>query len=126
MPKNKPELYLTLFFLLSASLVKADNLGSLLFHGNCTTCHYETQAVSAPSVLELKNRYVTAFPNKEDFVAYMSKWVQHPTLEGSIMIDAVNEYNLMPELAFEKSALESISAYIYDTDFSKKHKGHKD
>lgn len=126
MLENKPKLYLTLFFLLSASLVKADDLGSLLFHGNCTTCHMETKALSAPSVVELKNNYITAFPNKEDFVAYMSQWVEHPNIEGSIMLDAVKKYKLMPELAFEKSALESISAYIYDTDFSKKHKGHKD
>ena len=53
----------------------------------------------------------------------MSAWVKKPNEETSLMRDAVEQYGLMPELAFDLETLRSISGYIYDTDFSKEH-GH--
>ncbi|MCW8894680.1 MAG: cytochrome C [Sulfurimonas sp.] len=99
---------------------------ALLFHGNCTTCHFENKTVSAPSVLEFKNRYMQAFKDKEDFVSYMSTWVKHPKEETSLMHDAVKKHGLMPELGYDINTLKEISAYIYETDFTKHHEGHKD
>ena len=37
--------------------LEATNYKSLLFHGNCITCHFEQKAVSAPSVIEFKQQY---------------------------------------------------------------------
>ncbi len=105
--------------------LQANPYASLLFHGNCTTCHFEGKTVSAPSVIEFKQRYMDAFPQKEDFIKYMSAWVQHPQKETSIMRDAIKKHALMPELGFGLDTLEIISEYIYETDFEKKHKGHK-
>ena len=110
---------------LSFSSLTASSLGSLLFHGNCITCHEEVKAVSAPSVMEFRANYLRAFPQKKDFVTYMSTWVKHPDVQKSIMQDAIKKYELMPDLGFEKSTLEIISEYIYDTDFSKIHEGHE-
>lgn len=112
-----------LLFLLTLSL-DADSLknhqnGSLLFYGNCVTCHLQNKAVSAPSVAEIKQKYISAFAKKEDFVEYMSAWVHKPKEETSIMLESVNKYGLMPELGFEMDALRAISAYIYESDFSK-------
>ncbi len=104
----------------------ASNYGSLLFHGNCVTCHFETKAVSAPSIMEVREKYKTAFSKKEDFIEYMSKWVAYPKEENSIMLYAVKKYELMPYLHYELDTLKEIAAYIYDTDFSKEHAGHKD
>ncbi len=104
--------------------LQANDFGSLLFHGNCTTCHFEMRTVSAPAVIDFKQRYITAFPDKEDFVAYMSTWVQHPNEETSIMRDAIDKHELMPELGFDLETLQIISAYIYETDFTKEHSGH--
>lgn len=100
--------------------LQADELGSLLFNGNCLTCHKETQTISAPSVVEFKNRYVNAFKNKEDFVNYMSEWVEHPNKETSLMHDAIKKHGLMPDLGFDKETLRDIAAYIYETDFTKR------
>ncbi len=112
------------FLLLSLNL-QATNYDALFFHGNCTTCHFETESVSAPSMQEVRSRYRNAFPQKKDFVDYMSTWVYTPDEKSSVMLDAIEKYGLMPELAFDVETLRSISAYIYDTDFSKKHEGHK-
>lgn len=111
--------------LLLAINLHADDYGSLLFHGNCTTCHFETKSASAPSVVDFKKRYITAFPKKEDFVAYLSLWVQHPNEETSIMRDAIEKHGLMPELGFELDTLQIIAEYIYETDFTQEHSGHK-
>ncbi len=105
--------------------LQATNYKSLLFHGNCVTCHFETKAVSAPSVIEFQKQYKLAFPNRDDFVDYMAKWVQHPNPTTSLMDGAIKKYELMPELGFDLYTLEQISEYIYDTDFTKPHEGHK-
>jgi len=98
---------------------------ALLFHGNCFTCHHEHKSISAPSIDEIKENYLRAFPLKKDFVEYMSKWVVKPKKETSIMQESIKKYELMPELGYDLSTLEEVSAYIYDTDFSKEHEGHK-
>ncbi len=118
------KIVLFLSFMLLLKL-QAEEYASLLFHGNCTTCHFESKSVSAPSVIMIREKYLSAFPEKEDFVAYMSSWVQHPDERTSIMLEAVEEYELMPELAFDLETLRTISAYIYETDFGKKHSDHE-
>jgi len=112
--------------LLTVLHLNADTLGSLLFHGNCITCHNETEDISAPSILSIQENYQRAFPKRKDFIEYMSKWVIHPNAEGSLMLDAIKKYELMPLLGYEESTVEIIAEYIYDTDFTKEHEGHKD
>jgi hypothetical protein len=126
MQGTKPSLKaLTLCLLLSSSSY-ADSLGSLLFHGNCITCHHETKSISAPSIIAIQQNYLRAFANKEDFVTYMSKWILNPNVEGSLMSDAIQKYELMPQLGYEKSTLKIIAEYIYTTDFTKEHEGHSE
>ncbi|MFA6193172.1 MAG: cytochrome C [Sulfurimonas sp.] len=125
MALKKTSILLTSFLILSFN-ANADEKGSLLFQGNCATCHFETKTVSAPSVVNFKQKYITAFAKKEDFVEYMSAWVHKPKEETSIMLEAVNKHGLMPELGFDLDTLRTISAYIYETDFSKKNGGGRD
>ena len=114
----------TSIVLLLCSQLSAASLGSLLFHGNCTTCHVETKTVSAPSVLDFREHYMRAFPKKEDFVKYMSLWVANPDPKTSIMLQAIEKHGLMPQLGFDMETLKDITEFIYDTDFTKKHEGH--
>ena len=116
--------YIFLIFLIFSQL-NATDIRSLLFHGNCATCHFKTRSHSAPSVMELRQRYLDAFSNKEDFINYMATWVHKPKAETSLMHDAIDKYELMPELGFDLPTLREISAYIYEVDFSKRHEGHK-
>lgn len=112
-----------LTFLLTLFIYAQDN-GSLLFHGNCVTCHHETKTISAPSSSEFRQRYKDAFSSKEEFVSYMSKWVKKPSYEGSLMHDAIKKHGLMPDLAFDEDTLKIICTYIYETDFIKEEKTH--
>jgi len=116
---------LLLLSLVFISLQASDEMGALLFHGNCTTCHNELQNKSAPAMIEVRRRYMQAFPDKKDFVKYLSEWVHNPDAKKSIMQDAIAKYELMPQLAYEKDVLQEIAAYIYDTDFTQQHAWHK-
>ena len=113
-------MYIKIFilFLLSIPSLEADDTSSLLFNGNCITCHKETKSLSAPSIVEIKERYKSVFFTKEEFVEQMSSWEQHPNSETSIMQEAIKKYSLMPELGIDKETLRVISTYIYETDFT--------
>lgn len=102
-----------LLTLLTTATLAKDN-SRLLLYGNCITCHNETKDISAPSLQYIKEKYHSAFPEKIDFVAYMSTWVLKPNSKTSIMQDKINQYGLMPELGYDKDTLEKIAAYIYD------------
>jgi len=104
-------------FVLLALHVEANDMSSLMFNGNCITCHKETKTVSAPSVVKFKAVYLNAFPDKKDFVEYMSNWVQNPDKETSLMRSCIKKHGLMPHLGFDIETLRDITAYIYDTDF---------
>lgn len=117
--------YINIIILLTTLELQATDMRSLFFHGNCTTCHFETKAHSAPSIVEIKQRYKSAFASKEEFVGYMSNWVLKPDASTSLMDEAIKKYELMPELGYDLNTLKEISAYIYETNFNKEHEGHK-
>jgi len=98
-------------------ILNASDDRALLFNGNCTTCHFPHETISAPSMADVKKRYKETFLTREDFIDYMSKWVAKPSKDNSLMLDAIEKHSLMPELGFEESVLREITSYIYDKDF---------
>lgn len=106
-----------ILFMVLYNIGLASNYAGLLFDGNCVTCHHKTKAISAPSIKEVRENYLRAFPNKDDFVLYMSNWVESPNEQTSIMQEAILKYGLMPMLSYDKATLKEISAYIYDMKF---------
>ena len=103
-------------FLLLAPTTWSTEMGSLFFNGNCATCHHLQRASSAPTIKEIRSRYLQAFPQKKDFVEYMSRWVLQPSKDTSLMHDKIQKYGLMPQLAFDKDTLKIIAEYIYNGD----------
>ena len=101
------------------SSLHASDLGHLLFHGNCTTCHFENKTVSAPSVADFRNIYLKKYPKKQDFTKAVTKFVNNPSEKSSLMPKAVKKHELMPHIDFEEDTLSIIVDYIYKTDFTK-------
>jgi len=95
------------------------NIGELYFSGNCVTCHFKTEKKSAPSIQEVRENYLRAFPEEKVFVDYMATWVLKPNITTSIMQHSIEEFELMPELGYDEYTLREIAKYIYKTDFSK-------
>jgi len=59
----------TIILLLLAFSTIYANYQELLFNGNCVTCHRtDNLNKSAPTIMEIQNRYKEAFPNKNDFI----------------------------------------------------------
>jgi len=113
---------LLILLILLLTNISAATYGELLFNGNCITCHFKTKSVSAPSIKEVKENYINAFPKEKDFVEYMTTWILKPNTKTSIMQDSIEKFELMPELGYEKYTLEEIAKYIYRTNFSKQQK----
>ena len=67
---------------------------------------------------EVRKNYLLAYPKKIDFTKAMSRWVDNPHEQTSIMAQAVSKYELMPQLYFQEDVLKEISSYIYETDFN--------
>ena len=101
---------------LFASNIFADD-GSLLFNGNCVTCHNAEKSISAPSMREIKERYLSTFSEKREFIKYMSLFVIQPDENISIMRDKIQKYKIMPILGYEESVAKEIASYIFETDF---------
>ena len=110
---------LLLILILLFTNIFAIDYGELFFNGNCITCHFETEKKSAPSISEVRENYLRAFPKEEDFVNYMARWILKPSKEMSIMQDAIEEFELMPELGYDEYTLKEIAKYLYRTDFNK-------
>ena len=110
---------LLLLGLLFFTNVLAIDYGETFFQGNCVTCHYVNEKKSAPSINEIRENYLRAFPKEEDFVNYMSTWVLKPNKQMSIMQHSIDEFELMPELGYDEYTLKEIAKYIYKTDFNK-------
>ena len=108
-----------IFLLCTLFIVKlySFDIGETLWQGNCITCHHPTKSISAPSAKEIKQRYLTVFPQKEDFVAFMAQWVHNPQSKTSIMDDAIKKYGLMPQMAFPLDTTTDIAKYLYKTEF---------
>lgn len=111
----KSLLILILFF----SNIFAIDYGELFFQGNCVTCHYVNEKKSAPSIIEVRENYLRAFPKEDDFVEFMTTWVLKPNKEMSIIQHSIDEFELMPELGYDEYTLKEIAKYLYKTDFSK-------
>lgn len=93
--------------------------GELFFNGNCITCHgVNHKNKSAPTIQEVQKAYKTAFSKKDDFIAFMVKWVKNPDEKTSIMQSAIIKYSLMPELGFDEYTLKQIAAFLYEKDFN--------
>lgn len=108
-----------IIFIISLNICSFASYPELLFNGNCITCHNIDKSISAPSIKMVQDNYKRAFPKRDDFVKYMSLWVENPNSKTSIMQESIKKYKLMPELAYDLESLEIISAYIYHTNFNK-------
>jgi cytochrome c551/c552 len=96
----------------------ANPLGEMFFEGNCVTCHHPTEAISAPSALQIQTQYKAALPSKKAFTAFMVQWIQNPDPATALMPEAIKQFDIMPgNLGYDTTTLEEIATYLYDVRF---------
>ena len=91
-----------------------------LLKENCYVCHNPAAKshddLLAPPLMAVKMRYSKQYTSKEEFIAAIVDWVQHPTEEKALMKGAVNNFKVMPSLPIEVDEIKKIAAYIYEND----------
>jgi len=93
-----------------------------LYQQKCLICHdlgtSEENAI-APPMISVQRRYKMSYDNKEDFIKAMVAFTDNPTEDKVMMINAREQFNIMPKLAYDKKDLEKIAEYIYDNELPK-------
>lgn len=103
-----------IFFCLCPFYLYAVSLGETLFNGNCVTCHTTTSPNGAPIIQEVQRTYKKTFDTKEQFVSFMSNWVDKPDAKTALMPEAIKKYGLMPTLGYDQETRQKIASYLYD------------
>ncbi len=100
-------------------VVTNDFEGKKLMETHCYLCHGatapENQGRVAPPMVAIKARYIDIEGlNKEDFIKYVSTFVENPSEELAMMKGAVKKHGLMPKQTFPKGSVEKIAAFMFD------------
>ena len=114
-----------------AKTPKISEKGYALMKQNCFVCHIEKPDPSkrgqmiAPPMLRVQEHYKPSYPNKEEFVQAIKRWVNNPTEDKVMMPGAVRKFNLMPKLAVADADLQLIAETLYSIDFGNMPKMHQ-
>ena len=104
---------------LTAGLNYNQSEAEKLYTGKCMICHgvgTSEETAIAPPMASVKRRYLRDYSSKEDFVNALVDFSENPTGEKAMMYNALNKFNVMPNLAFKKEELVKIAAFIYDEE----------
>lgn len=90
-----------------------------LVKSNCYTCHKPDRDMVGPSMTKIRKAYKDGTDSKEEFMTAMTSFLKDPTVEKSLMPDAVEKYGLMPKAYYTDDDLKIITDFIYETEFNK-------
>ncbi len=92
-------------------------LAKIAMETHCYLCHSPTAAEVegriAPPMIALKAKYLKHYISQESFTSAVVKFVENPTSEHAIMVDAVKKHGIMPKQDFPKNSLQQIANYMY-------------
>ena len=95
--------------------------GEVVFNQSCKVCHgmptESPGARLAPPVMMVKQHYTAAFPVETEFVEQISKWLDAPAKDNSLMPGAVARFGVMPPLQISEEDQQSVAKYIFETSF---------
>ena len=98
--------------------------GEKLYQAQCASCHGATGGMDiskriAPPIAGVRMRYISAHPDKDEFVSAVSGWLASQDEAKSLMPGAIRQFELMPPLEIALEDAEKIAAYIYEGDIEK-------
>lgn len=96
-------------------LIDPDEAANLMIN-NCYACHNPKSAEIAPTLKEVRSNYLANNDSEDSFVQTMSSFINSPTKESAVMIDAVDKFGIMPNMQYTKEDVSLIVNYMYDTD----------
>lgn len=95
--------------------VEAEDIAKL-YQQDCALCH--ESGVLAPSSKSIAIAVKKKYPKKEDFVAFVFDFIQHPSKEKSLFGDIA--YEKFGEMTSQdgvapKETLKALAVYLHDT-----------
>lgn len=93
-------------------------IGFQLLSSNCFACHNPNPLVTfqiAPTMADIKLSYFENYAEKERFIQKLTEFMTEPSLENSLMKDAIDQYGLMPKMNFSEEDLKHIASYVYQS-----------
>jgi len=98
----------------------SDSDGLSLIQQKCYICHSVTSEshdnLLAPPLEAIKRRYKMTYPTKDEFVEAITNWVVNPVEEDALMRGAVQNFNVMPNLMYNKEEVKKMATYIYNNE----------
>ncbi len=105
--------------LLGSSAVLAD--GKQVLEGQCMACHVVDgqggEKKAAPPMYAVWHHYLQAHPEKKDFVAAVTSWLNQPHKDQSVMKGAVKKFGVMEKLDITEAQSLSVAEHLYDRAF---------
>lgn len=85
---------------------------------NCSSCHaFEgTPQAVAPTWQEIRTAYLKTSKSEEAFIKTMVSFVNQPSVENSLLPEAVAKFNLMPRMGVDEEKLTAIATFLYRVD----------
>lgn len=100
---------------------KLEQAGQLLTTA-CYVCHSPTlpeKGRLAPPMEAVKRRYSMTSSTEKDFVEAVVTFASAPSEDKSIMLGAVDQFGVMPPLAYSEEDLRAIATFIYRNELPK-------
>ena len=97
--------------------------GYALMKQKCFICHMEKpdpakrNQMIAPPMVRVQQHYKPAYPEREDFVKAVMRYVKNPSETATLMPGAVKKFHLMPKLVYTDAELRLIAEALYAYDF---------
>ncbi len=91
--------------------------GKKLMETKCNSCHNPSSSMTerlAPPMVAVKKHYLQKYSTKSEFVNHLVDYVSNPSESKSLIPNAIERFNIMPKMNFDKNELKIIAEYIYD------------
>lgn len=92
--------------------------GKELYEAYCMACHaIKGKAEVAPPIFAVKNHVIQVYPERDEFVERVVKWVKAPDADDPLMRGAIRKFGLMPAMPqIVDEELTAVAEFLYDSD----------
>ena len=85
------------------------------YQKQCGFCHSSEELI-APDMIKIKKVYKEKYPNKNDFVNAVIKFVKNPSKKFAIYKLGIDNFSDMPKMPFKEADIKGVAGYIFDND----------
>lgn len=117
--KNIMILAVAMLFAANAWAADVVQEGKQLMESNCMACHNaELDPPMGPPMFGVQKSYKMVTSDRDAFIDQMTAFTVHPSEDKAVMVAAVEQIGVMPDIGAEEADVRKIAAYLYDETFA--------